>query len=162
MIEAVWGNRWMMLASVLLALLLAVYPLPGVGPWMRPEFVVLLAIYWVMVLPQAAGPGLIWLVGLFQDVVEGAVLGQHAFALVVIAYICQLSYQRLRNYALWQQAGLVFVLVGIHQLLGNWVYSLSGGTSKSLLFLLPAFTSALCWPLLVVGMNRLRFHYRLL
>lgn len=162
MIEAAWGNRWLMLLSVLLALLLAVYPLPGVGPWLRPEFVVLLAIYWVMVLPQLAGPGLIWLVGLFQDVVEGAVLGQHAFALVVIAYVCQLSYQRLRNYALWRQAALVFVLVGIHQLLGNWVYSLSGGATKSLMFLLPAFTSALCWPLLVIVMNRLRFRYRLL
>lgn len=156
-----WGNRWLMLVTLLLALIFSIYPLDGIGRWLRPEFVVLLVIYWVIHLPQEFGPGLAWLIGLFQDLVEGSIFGQHALALVVVAYICLLSYQRLRTYELWQQSAWVFVLVGIHQLFDNWVNSLNGNTGKALMFLLPAIISALCWPVITLLMNRLRYYYRL-
>lgn len=156
------GNRILLLLSLLLGLLLTVYPLGDIGRWWRPEFVVLLAIYWVIAKPQELGPFIMWLLGLLQDLIEGTLLGQHALGLVLVVYICLLSYQRLRNYALWQQSTWVFVLVGIHQLFGNWAYSLTGNAAQNLSFLLPALSSALCWPLLVTGLNRLRTYYRLL
>jgi rod shape-determining protein MreD len=138
--------------SFLLAMLLGVFPLPQGWAWFRPEFVALLVIYWVMTLPEQVGVGTAFAVGLVQDVVENAMLGQHALALVAVAYVCALSYQRIRNYALWQQSAWVFVLIGIHQLFWNWVHSLAGSAAQSLVFLMPALISALLWPAVLMIM----------
>jgi len=155
-------NTWSMIAvSFVFALMLAVFPVSIEVRWVRPEFVALLSIYWAMYLPHRIGPGVLWVLGILQDVVEGTPLGLHALGLVVIAYICLLSYQRLRNFETWQQAFWVFVLVGIHQLFGNWVHSLSGNDAPVFLFLLPAFSSALCWPVLVFLLDKLRIRYRI-
>lgn len=136
--------------TVVVALILAIYPLPVGWVWFRPEFVALVVIYWILTLPQHVGIGFAWCVGLTQDIVENAYLGQHALALVPVAYVCLLSYQRIRNYALWQQSAWIFILVGLHQLFWNWVHSLTGKDSQSLIFLVPALVSALIWPLMVI------------
>lgn len=142
--------------SFFVALLLAVFPLPVSWAWFRPEFVALLMIYWVMALPQQVGVGVAFTVGLLQDIAEFAVLGQHALALVAVSYVCMLSYQRIRNYALWQQSAWVFVLIGLHQLFWNWVKGFSGPAAQSLIFLVPALVSALLWPLLLLVMEWVR------
>ena len=45
-------NRWLVLVALLLALTLAVYPLPLDWRWWRPEFVMLVVVYWVFTLPD--------------------------------------------------------------------------------------------------------------
>jgi len=148
------------LLSFALALLLSVYPLPDAWQWFRPEFVALLVIYWVTALPDRIGVGAAFVVGLLQDLVENAVPGQHALALVALSYVCLLSYQRIRNYALWQQSAWVFILIGIHQLFWNWVHSLAGPAAQSLIFLVPALVSALLWPFVLMLMQGIRLRSR--
>lgn len=147
--------------SLAIALVLSVFPLPVSWAWFRPEFVALVAIYWGIVFPQYFGLGTAWLVGLVQDVVEYSLLGQHALALVAVVYVCHLSYQRIRNYALWQQSAWVFILVGIHQLFWNWVHSLQGNAATPIYFLLPALISALAWPMLLIMMEWVRLRFRI-
>jgi rod shape-determining protein MreD len=142
------------------AMLLSVVSLPADWAWFRPEFVALLVIYWVMAMPEQLGVAMAFTVGLVQDIVENAIPGQHALALVAVAYVCLLSYQRIRNYALWQQSAWVFILIGIHQLFWNWAHSLTGPAAQPLIFLVPALVSALLWPLLLVGMEGLRYRTR--
>ena len=67
--------------------------------------------------------------------------------------------QRLRLFAPMQQALMLFVLVGTHQLITQWVQSLQGGGAASFAFLLPALTSALVWPLLFALLRRARRYY---
>lgn len=98
--------------------------------------------------------------GVMLDVLEGAVLGQNAFALVVVALLSLTLYQRLRVYSLLQQAGVVFVLVGIHQMICQWVQNLEGAGASTLLFLLPALSSALLWPVVLHSLRSLRRYYR--
>ena len=54
------------------------------------------------------------------------------------------------------KSGLTFVLVGIHQLIAQWVQSLQGGGAASFVFMLPALTSALLWPLLMPVLRGVR------
>lgn len=150
----------LVVSSFAVALVLSVAPVPPGWAWFRPELVALLAIYWVMALPGQVGVGMAFAVGLVQDVVENATIGQHALALVAVAYVCVLSYQRIRNYAVWQQSAWVFVLVGIHQLFWNWVHSLAGPAAQSLIFLVPALVSALVWPIVLITMEWLRYRTR--
>ncbi|MBA6413005.1 rod shape-determining protein MreD [Parahaliea sp. F7430] len=151
---------WVVMASLFVAAVLAVLPLPPWLAWGRPEWLALVLIYWCIALPQRIGVVVALLSGLAMDVLEGAVLGQNAFALSVLALLSVALYQRLRVFSLWQQAGIVFLLIGIHQLICQWVQNLQGIGERSLLFLLPALTSALLWPLVLFLLRGLRRHFR--
>ena len=146
--------------TFLVAYVLAVMPLPPWLQWARPEWVALTLIYWCIALPQRVGITTGLVLGLGLDVLEGSLLGQNALALVVVALLSLILYQRLRVYSLWQQAGVVFMLVGINQLICQWVQNLEGMSALPLLFLLPAFSSALLWPLVLHILRGLRRHYR--
>jgi len=151
---------WVILLSFLVAYVLAVLPLPQWLLWARPEWVALAVIYWTIALPHRVGLATALLLGVGLDVLEGAVIGQNAFALVVVALLSLVLYQRLRVYSLVQQAGVVFVLIGINQLICQWVQNLEGVGAPTLLFLLPAFSSALLWPVVLQILRGLRRHYR--
>ena len=151
---------WVILLSLLVALLFALVPLPAWSVWVRPEWVALTLIYWCLALPHRVGILSALAVGLLLDVLEGAVLGQNALSLVVIALLCLILYQRVRVFSLVQQAGVVFVLVGINQLICQWVQNLQGAGAQSLLFLLPALSSAVIWPLVLHYLRAVRRHYR--
>ena len=74
-----------------------------------PDFVALFIVYWALNQPRRVGVGVAFMLGILMDVGDGNVLGQHAFAYSVIAYLT-LSRQRLLNvFPFWQQA---FVALG--------------------------------------------------
>ena len=156
-----WVGYIVILISFIVALVLSVYPLPLSLRWWRPEFVLLLSIYWISVFPTTISLAFICSVGLFEDLLEGVPFGQHSLSLIIIAYICVLSYQRVRNFALWKESAWIFVLVGLAQLPDNWVQSMAGRPLSGLVFLAPAFTSALLWPVLRVVMDSASSHYRI-
>jgi len=162
LVERGANGYWVILLTFLAAFVLAVLPLPQWLLWARPEWVALTLVYWAIALPHRVGmvTGLVSGVGL--DVLEGAVLGQNAFALVVLALLSLSLYQRLRVYSLVQQSGVVFVLIGINQLVCQWVQNLEGAGTHSLFFLLPAFSSALLWPVVLLSLRGLRRHYRVI
>ena len=143
--------------GIIAILLLSIYPLPTWGQWLRPEFAVLAVIYWVMLAPFQLGMTLAWFIGLSLDLLEGSVLGQHALALTIIAYICALSHQQLRMFSLGAQILAVFLLVLLYLLMNYWVNSLTGGSFDSILFLLPVLTSAFFWPLLKLIFDHMNF-----
>ncbi|MAY93823.1 rod shape-determining protein MreD [Haliea sp.] len=148
-------------ASFLVAALLAVVPLPEWLQWARPEWVALTLLYWCLALPHRVGIFTALLLGVLVDALEGAVLGQNAFSLTVLALCALLVYQRLRVFSLWQQCGVVFVVIGLHQLIGQWVQNLEGAGARSLLFLLPALSSALLWPVVLQVLRSVLRYYRI-
>lgn len=154
------GNgTWVIALTLVLALWLSIVPLPLWAQWGRPQMVAMVLLFWIIAMPERVGIGVAWVVGLVQDVVVGAPLGQHAFALSLLAYLTLVLYQRLRMYAPVQQATVMFVLIGLHQLLCHWVQTLTGTVSPNLLFLLPALVSALLWPMVSVFLRTVRRTY---
>lgn len=153
--------RWLIVSSITIALILSVVPIAFEWRWWRPEFVALVAIYWSMYSPQYFGVIMAWCCGLLKDIVELAPLGYNALSLLVVAYIAHLSYQRIKNYALWHQAAWVFVLIGIFQLFCHWVSGFMGKGIESPLFLISALVSAFLWPIVVISLGSLRLRLRL-
>ena len=76
--------------------------------------------------------------------------------LSLLAYMCLLLYQRLRAYSIWQQAVMIFVLLGIVQLIEQWLRTIFGPVSIHLAFLLPALIGAVLWPWLFTMLQALR------
>lgn len=142
--------------SFIAALALTVVPLPDWLAPLRPEWVVLVLIYWCMALPERIGVGIAWLTGLLLDVLRSGLLGQHALSLAVVAYITLQLYQRLRIFPLWQQAFSVFILVLLHLMLQLWIKGISGQPTDAWAWILPAFSSTLVWPFVFVLLRGLR------
>jgi rod shape-determining protein MreD len=148
------------LMSFIMAVMLTLVPLPDWAAHLRPAWVAMVLIYWCMALPVRVGVGTGWLAGLFLDVVNGALLGQYALALALIAWVTHSLHQRLRLYPVWQQSLVVLLLLLLQQLLVIWVRGFIGQSPDTLLHWLPAFTSMLLWPWLFVILRDVRRRYR--
>ena len=79
---------------------------------------------------------------------------------MAVALLSMLLHRRLRVFSQPQQAAVVFVLVAINQMVCQWVQNLEGAGAGTLLFLLPAITSALLWPFALHSLRALRRRYR--
>jgi rod shape-determining protein MreD len=91
-----------------------------------------------------------------MDVLLGSLLGQHALAYVAIAYIAASLYQRLRMFSVWQQALILFAILGLNQLINFWVESIAGLSEWTFWYLLPAFSGALLWPWIFLMLRTIR------
>jgi rod shape-determining protein MreD len=154
---------WVIPASLFAAAVLAVVPIDRALAWWRPEWLLLVLVYWTIALPHRVGLVTALCVGLPLDVMEGAPLGQNMLALAFVVVLARLMYQRLRIFSLGQQALVLFVLTGMHQLIEQWLQGLQGlqaGGATGFRFLLPALTSALLWPPVFLLLRGLRRSFR--
>ncbi|NIR58202.1 MAG: rod shape-determining protein MreD [Gammaproteobacteria bacterium] len=142
--------------SVVIALVLAIMPMPEWAGRFRPDWVALALVYWCMALPNRVGVGIGWGTGLLTDVATGALLGQHALAFTVLAYVTGRLHQRLRVYPLWQQAASILVLLMLNRLILVWINGIVGHPVESWTYWAPALTGALLWPWIFVVLRGLR------
>jgi len=148
------------LLSFVFALLLQMFALPDWGEALRPDWVALVLVYWCIALPERAGVGVGWLAGLMLDVANGALLGQNALTLAVVAYLSLRLHQRIRLFPMWQQSVSVLLLITLHLMLVLWIKGAVGQSANTWIYWLPALTSMLAWPLVYVVLRGLRRTYR--
>lgn len=141
--------------TLLFALCLQVMPLAEGWQVYRPEWLGLMLVYWCMRAPDRVGVFHGFVLGLLLDLIEGVPLGQNALILSLLAFLSALVYPRFRTYSLVQQAVLVLVLLGLIQLLEQWVRTLSGNYAIHLAFLIPSLISAVLWPWLATMFHAL-------
>lgn len=137
---------WAIGSTLLAAFALAIFPLPAALEPMRPNMVALTVIFWVVSTPSWIGIGVAWLCGLLMDVLTGALLGEHALAMTLIAYIAFRFHRRIRVFPRWQETVAVFWLLCVYHLVLTWI----GGTvgrHLAVLQWLPVLTSVIVWPL---------------
>ena len=134
------------LITLIAAFMLAIMPLPIWAVESRPDWVMLVLIYWVLAFPGQIGVGIAWFTGLLLDVSYGTLMGQHAIGMVLVIYIIHLQHQRLRVASLLQQAIVIFFLLLLKQLLTLWVNGMLGRAPDNWLYFVPTITSALLWP----------------
>ena len=105
-------SHWVLPASLLVALLLGLLPLPPTLQPLRPYWLALVVAYWVIEDPNRVGLGFAFLVGLLADLSFCNLFGEQALRLLVMAFILQRFRARLRFFPLSQQAlaigGLLF------------------------------------------------------
>jgi rod shape-determining protein MreD len=139
-------NRMPMLLSVVAGLILSVLPLPNWLNVARPDFLVIVVLYWSIMVPRAGGLTLAFLAGLLLDASNGVVLGQHALALCLASYIAIKLHLRVRIFPIWHQALTVFMLLVVYQFMLFWIDGMTGHEITNFLRWLPSFTGALLWP----------------
>lgn len=146
-------SRLRVTGTVILALIFAVLPLPEPINAARPDLLLLLVIYWALSAPRIAGLLFAWLCGLAIDVLKGIILGQHAFAFLVVAYMTHKLQLRMRIWPISQQSLTVFAFLAVYQFLVFWLDGIIGQPVTSWTRWLPVISGALLWPLLVAVLD---------
>jgi rod shape-determining protein MreD len=95
-------------SSMLVALFLNGLPWEGAWLMIRPDFVALVLLYWCTHRPWRIGIGLAWVVGIFADVADASLFGQHALAYSLLAFGGVALHRRLQMFDLRQQTTQVF------------------------------------------------------
>ncbi|MEN8107800.1 MAG: rod shape-determining protein MreD [Pseudomonadota bacterium] len=142
--------------TFLAALTLTVVPLPEWGRIVRPDWVGLVLIYWCLALPDRVGVTTGWFTGLLVDLLTGTLLGQHAMALAVVAWVTLKFHQRIRLFPVWQQALIILVLLVLHQLLSLWVTRFIGRPGPAWYYWTPSLFGALLWPPIYMILRSMR------
>jgi rod shape-determining protein MreD len=148
--------RLFMAASLLVALVLQLFELPYPLAVLRPLWVPLVLVYWVMVIPQPVGLLTAWLTGFLLDVLLGTVLGQHALGLTLVVLVALWLRGWLALFPIWQEAALLTLVWLLYTLLMFWIDGATGHHADAWLRWTPVVTTGLAWPLIVALMNALR------
>ncbi|MHB1675958.1 MAG: rod shape-determining protein MreD [Sulfuriferula sp.] len=149
-------RRSVIVASLFIAFLLDLSPWPVEYLWLRPDFLLLVTLYWVIYQPNHLGIGTAWLLGLLLDLSDGGWLGQHALAYAVTVFVLLLVQRRMFNFPPWQQALPILVLLLIEQLICILVATFVGDTHYALAFFAAIITGTACWIPLWLLLHRLR------
>jgi rod shape-determining protein MreD len=146
--------------SIFAGMVLVILPMPQFFPaelgFLRPDWIAMVLVYWTIALPHRVGVPMAWLTGIGVDVLLGSLIGQHALSYVLITYVAGSLYQRVRMFSVWQQAIILFALLGLNQLVGFWIDSIIGVANWSLWYFLPAVSGAFLWPSVFLILRHLR------
>jgi rod shape-determining protein MreD len=145
------SRRIMYWVSVAASLVFAIVPLPAWLDTARPDLALLAIIYWILTTPRVAGLGYAWLAGLVLDALRGLVLGQHALAFLIVAFLTHKLQLRIRMFPLLHQAGAVALLLGLYHFIIFWTDGLTGHGYTGWDRWLPILSGALIWPLIVAA-----------
>ena len=135
--------------TVFVALIFAIMPLPPAAEPAKPHLLLLFVIYWALSAPRIAGLMFAWLCGLAIDLLKGPLLGQHAAAFLLVAFLTHKFQLRMRIFPIYHQTLTVFMLLALYEFLIFWIDGIIGQAITTWLRWLPVITSTLLWPLLV-------------
>lgn len=149
------ASRWALYGCSLVALVLSAVPLPHVLDLLRPDFLLLVVVWFAIMSPRSGGLFFAWFAGLALDSFRGLILGENALAFVAVAYLAHRLHLRIRMFPLMHQSLVAFALLAIYQFLLFWIDGVAGQPVTAWVRWLPVATGALLWPVLAGFLGRL-------
>jgi rod shape-determining protein MreD len=119
----------------------------GVGraAWM-PDFLALVLVFWGIHQPQRIGIGSAFVFGIFFDVHQGALLGQHALSYTVLSFLAIAMHRRLLWFSVPSQAFQVLPIFFAAHVIEALCRMLSGASFPGIWLLLAPLLETLLWP----------------
>ncbi len=136
-------RNWFIVLTLFFALLLNLVPfgrLPGI-----PDWVALALTFWCVHQPLKVGMAAAFVLGLAMDVADASVMGQHALAYVLLAFIAAGLSRRVLWFPLAQQALHVLPMLLGMQLTMLIARMVGGAEFPGILWFLSSVTAALLW-----------------
>lgn len=146
--------------TLVLALMLAIAPMPDWAAPFRPDWVAMTLIYWSTNLPRTYSVGWAWIIGIVLDVAQGTLLGQHALALSLVIYITVKFHLQMRQFPTLQLSATVFALLALYQFILFWINGVAGVNTPTVSYWGPVLTGSLLWPLLTMMFGGVRYRAR--
>lgn len=148
------------LLTFIIALALMMMPMPEWAETSRPQWLLMVTIYWCLALPDRVGVIIAWLTGLVLDVATGSLLGQNAIGFAIVAFLAIKLHLRIRLFPQWQQALSILILVALYQIIILWAKGFTGQSAQTWAYWLASVTSMLLWPFVFTLLRGVRRFYR--
>jgi rod shape-determining protein MreD len=136
----------LMFFSLLGSYALAVLPWSGNGLLARPDFVLVVLLFWAIHEPRAIGQGMAFAMGLLMDVSDSMLLGQHALTYVIVVFGAQVLRVRILSFLMPEQTlhilGLTFMAAAVMLVLNL----LLGADLPGFLYVISPALTGLLWP----------------
>lgn len=144
------GLRYLYL-SMLLAVICHLLPWSGIGLLWRPDFLLLVVIYWLLRAPHLCNIGTAWLAGLLVDLISGGLFGQNALAYAITAFFAVRYQRRLALFNIWQQAAYVFALLILTQTMVLALKLSGGGDLPGWSYFLRSVSGIVLWQFVILS-----------
>ena len=129
--------------TIVIAMILMMLPIPDQFRLFRPEFVLMVLMYWVIALPRRISIGFAWIVGVLMDALMGGALGVTAFSYALVIFLTARFHLQLRQYPVWQQALIILQMVLVVHIIA---VAISPQMTHWYIWL-PAVSSMIIWPM---------------
>src|SRR5216110_3224390 len=134
------------IGSFALALFLNFLPWPDLR--FVPDFVALVLAFWCVRQPRLVGLGVGWIIGLFTDAGNGVLLGQHALAYSLLAFLSVWLSRRILWFGVGLQALHVAVMLLVAQAVALLVRVAAGSPSPGWPIIVGPLIGAALWPVI--------------
>lgn len=155
------NNGFIILITLLIALMATITPMPISVDAFRPDWVLIVLVYWCLALPSKINIFTAWIMGFILDVLLGSVLGVHASAMALSIYIVVVNFQKIRNFSVWQQALIIGVLSAQYNLIVFWLQRFLSDVVFLSSYLYPVITTVILWPWIFLLLRRIRRNFRI-
>lgn len=149
-------NYFLITLSFVLWLVITAIPMGKTWVSIKPDFIVLVTIYWVTFLPNAVGITYSFIIGLILDLLLSNPLGSSSLGLSLVAYLANFLRFRLNSTCLWQQALAILGLVGSYKIIVVWANLFSGMQGVNFMTWVSIISSMLFWPIVYIFMHYFR------
>jgi len=150
---------YVIIISFVIATIMMLFPFPDFLVWWRPNWLLMVLIYWTIALPHRIGIIVGWSLGIVSDVALDSVLGIHGLSFAFIAYLILIMTNRLRLFPLWKQSAIVALMVGFDLVISLWIQSFIVTQPKFASYWLPIISSAFLWPWLFLLLRDVRRNF---
>jgi rod shape-determining protein MreD len=154
------SRRLPVIFTLIIGLMLTMLPLPAAVEAFRPDWMALLIIFWAMQLPRTWSVGTAWIIGIVLDVSQGTLLGQHALALSVVAFVTVRFHLLMRVFPLTQLTATVFPILALYQFLLFWINGVAGVNAPAVAYWGPVISGTLLWPVVMMFLSGMRYRTR--
>lgn len=115
---------------------------------LKPLWLPMVLLLWVIYFPGLIGVGIAWLVGLWADILLGTYLGTHGVSFALVCYVAILFQRRLSMLSLFQQALMVFLMLEMVLLVLFWIQYWIGYPPVKLSYWLSGLSTIFIWLIL--------------
>jgi len=136
--------------TLIVALTFQLYPWYGNGIILRPDFLLVTTLYWILRAPNLCNVGVAWFAGLIVDLSTGSLLGQHALSFALTAFFGLQYQRRIVLFNKWQLSAYVLTLFTMERLIILALKLFADHDGPGWTFMLPIITNLLLWQLLIV------------
>lgn len=110
-----WSRLSLITFSFLIALVLSIIPM-GLGlDTFRPDWPLLVLIFWVRISPQTVGFRHAFLLGLAVDVLLGSTYGVHSVTYTLVVYFMLRFYNQIRHMSMMNYTWTVMMLLALER-----------------------------------------------
>lgn len=150
-------SRWgLLLASLLVAIMLMLVPLPAPLAALWPYWLALVLGYWVLEAPERVGLGVAFAAGLLADLVHGSLLGEQALRMVILAFLLDRFRTRMRFFPIWQQGLAMGAILCNDRIVAALVHLMTHTPQWPLAYWLSPLAGALMWGPVFAVLDTLR------